>query len=90
MYAIHTGTHAILTYDIKEHTLYISSKNGVGRPLMKSENKLTFPTCARVAPPSRRCVTKDDARDPSKRHAISWTFNTTLGKPLRHHTLNCE
>ena len=35
-------------------------------------------------------VTKDDARDPSKRHAISRAFNTALGKPFRCHILNYE
>ena len=51
--AIHAQTPDIITHNIN-WTHYISCKNAIGLPLMKSDNKLPLPSQARVTPTSRR------------------------------------
>ena len=57
---------------------------------MKSQIKLPPPPPGLERRHRQGGVTKDDARDPSKRHAISRAFVTTLGEPFCQNTLMCE
>ena len=64
-----TQTSEINTYDT-QCTRFISPLHNVGPSSMKSENKLTFPTRTLSGATVKARVTKDNARDPSRWHAI--------------------
>ena len=77
------STHELLTYDIKwTRFIYILQKCDRSAPY-KIREQTDFPHPGSSGATVKAGVTKDDARDPSKRHAISRSCVTTLGEPFR-------